>query len=139
MIKVTANLPRFCSSMESWILHDVHEPQSPRPLRMKSAWAASSSKYSLGAPCWALILRRVTTFPTSKRSLSSCAKRSSSLSALGLLLSSSPTTLPFRSENRGSAATRAAAVLRFPFGTQNNHYYCSSLIEDNWDPIMPGL
>jgi hypothetical protein len=27
VIKVTANLPRFCSSIESWILHDVQEPQ----------------------------------------------------------------------------------------------------------------
>lgn len=29
---VTAALPRFAASMLSWILHDVHEPQSPEPV-----------------------------------------------------------------------------------------------------------
>ena len=61
VITVTANLPRFWISMESWTLHDVHEPQSPRPLITKSLWAASSSKSFLGAPCCAVSLRRLTT------------------------------------------------------------------------------
>jgi len=26
---VTVGMPRFSSSMESWIHHDVHDPQSP--------------------------------------------------------------------------------------------------------------
>src|SRR5262245_1479794 len=102
--------------MESWTLHDVHDPQSPKPLRTRSACDASSSRYCFGAPCCAVSLRRVITLATPYFSLSSAAKRSSSLSALGLLLSSKPTTLPRKSVNRDKAAIFAFVVCAFPSG-----------------------
>jgi hypothetical protein len=45
----TAGTPRRSNSTASWILHDVQEPQSPRPTIATSAAAASSSRTDLEA------------------------------------------------------------------------------------------
>ncbi len=42
--------PRRSSSIVSWTLHDVHEPQSPIAVMTQSASRASSSRTSSAAP-----------------------------------------------------------------------------------------
>jgi hypothetical protein len=49
--RVTVGFPFFCSSMASWTLHDVHDPQAPRPVMTASHRLANSSMIGLGAPC----------------------------------------------------------------------------------------
>ena len=46
---VTAARPRFAISTLSWILHDVHDPQSPDPVITKSQRSASSLYTASGA------------------------------------------------------------------------------------------
>ena len=46
---VTPTRPRFAISTLSWILHDVHDPQSPEPVMTMSQRAASSATMSAGA------------------------------------------------------------------------------------------
>jgi len=46
---VTAAGPRFAISTLSWILHDVHEPQSPDPVITRSHWSANSWYTASGA------------------------------------------------------------------------------------------
>ena len=55
---VSAALPRFAASTLSWILHDVHDPQSPDPVMITSACATSSFIMASDRPCDALRLRR---------------------------------------------------------------------------------
>ena len=40
---VTLDTPSFSNSTESWILHDVHDPQSASPTMTISHFAANSS------------------------------------------------------------------------------------------------
>ena len=49
--RVTVGFPLFCSSMASWTLHDVHDPQAPRPVMTASQRLRISSMIGLGAPC----------------------------------------------------------------------------------------
>ena len=61
---VSPILPRFETSTLSWILHDVHEPQSPEPVMTASQSATSSDINASGAGMDALCLRRLTTVAT---------------------------------------------------------------------------
>ena len=45
---VTVGMPSFSSSIESWILHEVQEPQSPTAL-ITTSHCTSSSKIASGA------------------------------------------------------------------------------------------
>ena len=56
-----AGVPSFATSMASWRLHDVHDPQSPEPAKTTSHSLASSATSSAGAAVEALALRRRTT------------------------------------------------------------------------------
>src|SRR3972149_8220917 len=47
-VNTTVVLPCFSNSMESWTLHDVQEPQSPRPVMMMSHFSSSSFLVSPG-------------------------------------------------------------------------------------------
>ena len=49
--RVTVGLPRCCSSIASWTLHDVHDPQAPRPVITASHRLTNSSIIGFGAPC----------------------------------------------------------------------------------------
>jgi len=57
---VTVGFPFFCSSMASWTLHDVHDPQAPKPVITASQRFKISSMIGFGAPCmWVgLVLNR---------------------------------------------------------------------------------
>ena len=46
---VSAALPRLAISTLSWILHDVHEPQSPDPVITRSHCSANSLTTASGA------------------------------------------------------------------------------------------
>jgi hypothetical protein len=48
---VTVGLPRLCSSMASWTLHEVQDPQAPRPVITASQRLEYSFMMSAGAPC----------------------------------------------------------------------------------------
>jgi hypothetical protein len=48
---VTVGLPFFCNSIASWTLHDVHDPQAPKPVMTASHRFTNSSIVALGAPC----------------------------------------------------------------------------------------
>lgn len=61
---VTAAVPRLAISTLSWILHDVHEPQSPEPVITKSQVWANASITSEVAGTEAEGLRRVMTWRT---------------------------------------------------------------------------
>ena len=52
---------RFCNSTASWTLHDVHEPQSPDPVMIRSHWSTSSCMTAAVAGTEAMGLRRVIT------------------------------------------------------------------------------
>lgn len=41
--KTTEGIPRLVNSMQSWTLHDVHEPQLARPTTAKSPSRAASA------------------------------------------------------------------------------------------------
>ena len=58
--KVTVGFPFFCNSMASWTLHDVHDPQAPKPVITASLRFKISSMIGFGAPCmWVgLVLNR---------------------------------------------------------------------------------
>ena len=56
-----AGVPAFASSMASWRLHDVHDPQSAEPAKTTSQCLPSSSMSSGGAGVEALALRRCST------------------------------------------------------------------------------
>ena len=59
--RVTVGFPFFCSSMASWTLHDVHDPQAPRPVITASHRVNSSSIIGFGAPCiWVGLVRKIT-------------------------------------------------------------------------------
>ncbi len=47
--RVTVGLPRFSSSTESWILHVVHDPQSPMAFITTSAVLVNSSMAAASA------------------------------------------------------------------------------------------
>ncbi len=51
---VIVGIPRFSSSMASWIHHDVQEPQSAIARRTRSHFATISSNNSTGADVAAL-------------------------------------------------------------------------------------
>ena len=57
-----AGVPAFAISIESWRLHDVHDPQSAEPAKTRSHSFASSAMISGAAGVEALALRRCTTF-----------------------------------------------------------------------------
>lgn len=59
-----AGVPIFATSMASWRLHDVQDPQSPEPVKTTSHSLASSATSPGGAGLEALALRRITTSPT---------------------------------------------------------------------------
>ena len=61
---VTPSRPRFAISTLSWILHDVHEPQSPEPVITTSQRSASSATMSAGAGTDAAGFLRLTTAAT---------------------------------------------------------------------------
>ena len=48
---VTVGFPFFCNSMASWTLHDVHDPQAPKPVMTASHRVNISSMIGRGAPC----------------------------------------------------------------------------------------
>jgi len=54
-------VPLFASSMASWRLHDVHDPQSAEPAKTTSQVLLSSAMISGAAGVEALALRRCTT------------------------------------------------------------------------------
>ncbi len=56
-----AGVPSFATSMASWRLHDVQDPQSPDPASTTSHCFASSASVSGGAATDAFALRRRTT------------------------------------------------------------------------------
>ena len=56
-----AAVPLFASSMASWRLHDVHDPQSAEPAKTTSHCLLSSAITSGAAGVEALALRRCTT------------------------------------------------------------------------------
>jgi hypothetical protein len=56
-----AAVPLLASSMASWRLHDVHDPQSAEPAKTTSHCLASSAITSGAAGVEALALRRCTT------------------------------------------------------------------------------
>jgi predicted component of type VI protein secretion system len=56
-----AAVPLFASSMASWRLHDVHDPQSAEPAKTTSHSLLSSAITSGAAGVEALALRRCTT------------------------------------------------------------------------------
>ena len=56
-----AAVPLFASSMASWRLHDVHDPQSAEPAKTTSHCLLSSAMTSGAAGVEALALRRCTT------------------------------------------------------------------------------
>jgi hypothetical protein len=53
-----AGVPAFAISIESWRLHDVHDPQSAEPAKTTSHSFASSTMISGAAGVDALALRR---------------------------------------------------------------------------------
>ena len=53
-----AGVPALASSMASWRLHDVHDPQSAEPAKTTSQSLPSSAMSSGGAGVEALALRR---------------------------------------------------------------------------------
>jgi len=59
-----AAVPLFASSMASWRLHDVHDPQSAEPAKTTSHCLLSSAITSGAAGVEALALRRCTTVVT---------------------------------------------------------------------------
>ncbi len=59
-----AAVPLFASSMASWRLHDVHDPQSAEPAKTTSHCLLSSAITSGAAGVEALALRRCTTVLT---------------------------------------------------------------------------
>jgi len=61
---VTASRPRFTACTLSWTLHDVHDPQSPDPVMMRSQSRTTSASVSSGAGTEAERLRRLITFAT---------------------------------------------------------------------------
>ena len=56
-----AGVPAFASSMASWRLHDVQDPQSAEPAKTRSQCLPSSSISSGAAGVEALALRRCST------------------------------------------------------------------------------
>ena len=56
-----AGVPALASSMASWRLHDVHDPQSAEPAKTTSHVFASSTISSAAAGVEAFALRRWTT------------------------------------------------------------------------------
>ena len=56
-----AGVPAFASSIVSWRLHDVHDPQSAEPAKTTSHRLLSSATISGAAAVAALALRRCTT------------------------------------------------------------------------------
>ena len=61
--RVTVGLPFFCSSMASWTLHDVHDPQAPRPVITASHRLRISSMIGFGAPCMCVgLVLKITSF-----------------------------------------------------------------------------
>jgi hypothetical protein len=56
-----AMMPLPCNSAASWILHDVHAPQSPEPVKTTSHSFASASMISGAAGVAAFALRRTVT------------------------------------------------------------------------------
>ena len=59
-----AGVPAFAISIESWRLHDVHDPQSAEPAKTTSHSFASATMISGAAGVDALALRRCTIFAT---------------------------------------------------------------------------
>jgi hypothetical protein len=59
-----AGVPAFAISIESWRLHDVHDPQSAEPANTTSQVLLSSAITSGAAGVEALALRRCTTAAT---------------------------------------------------------------------------
>ena len=58
---VAVGLPCCWISMASWTLHDVQDPQAPRPVITASHRLTNSSIIALGAPCICVgFLRRMT-------------------------------------------------------------------------------
>ncbi len=57
---VTVGFPFSCNSMASWTLHDVHDPQAPKPVITASHRLKISSMIGFGAPCMCvgLVLNR---------------------------------------------------------------------------------
>ena len=56
-----AGVPAFASSMASWRLHDVHDPQSAEPAKTTSQCLPSSPISSAAAGVEAFALRRCST------------------------------------------------------------------------------
>ena len=87
---VAVGTPAFSSLTESWILHDVQEPQSAKALMTTSQRAISSGRQS--APVRVIFLRDKLNTVVSL--LEQLADMTRNLSALGLLLSSKPMRRP---------------------------------------------
>jgi len=103
---VTVGTPRRSSSTESWILHDVQEPQSPRPTIATWAEVVNASMTSCLAAMDAEGLRWCTTLEISYFSRSNASSRSNRMSPLGLLFHRNPTDLPRRSGGLGAMVCR---------------------------------
>ena len=103
---LTVGTPRRSSSTESWILHDVQEPQSPRPTIATWAEVAKTSMTSCLAAMDAEGLRWWTALEISYFSRSSVSSRSKRTSPLGLLFQRNPTDFPRRSGGRGAMECR---------------------------------
>ena len=103
---VTVGTPRRSSSTESWILHDVQDPQSPRPTIATWAEVVNSSMTSCLAAIDAEGLRWWTALLISYFWRSNSSNRAKRMSPLGLLFQRKPTDLPRRSGGRGAMVCR---------------------------------
>ena len=103
---VTVGTPRRSSSAESWILHDVQDPQSPRPTIATWAEVVNSSMTSCLAAIDAEGLRWWTALLISYFWRSNSSNRAKRMSPLGLLFQRKPTDLPRRSGGRGAMVCR---------------------------------
>src|SRR5439155_10784581 len=105
---VAVGTPRFSSSMLSWTLHDVHDPQSAIPLitRSHSRAAASSISSGMGSAAAFLSYRIVLDTPCALLSSSSTRSRNGRVPDFELLRR--PTTRP------SSVGTRFANGTAFP-------------------------
>jgi len=88
-------MPFLKSSIESWILHDVHDPQFPNPVITKSVSFANRSSNSGDAPTligetFVFVLTRLTMLLTKPASDNSSPIFSKRIPVFGFVLSSSP-------------------------------------------------
>ena len=116
--RVTVGTPLFSSSMASWILHEVHDPQSPMALTTPWHSFASSSINAAGSVGRGLAFDRIPIRPYffCKR----FASRDKRISAFGFPFCLNPMTFPFSSPRRG--AGEIGKVLTRPSGTSNSTF-----------------